>query len=98
MKRLFIILLNFVCLCANAQTGTECFSMNGLGKLLNNISAQVTWIGKDGRWLTYTPQTENGREYHIVDTRSWKVTPMFDNKEFADKLNAISQTGGGRIL
>ena len=61
---------------------------------LNNISPSVNWLNGSSRWFFHNPVKDGQREFYLVDTRTWKKHKMFDNQEFADKLNSLSEKGG----
>ncbi len=51
--------------------------------LNNNLS--INWIGD--RYFWYNNETPQGNEFHIVDTRNWKKSLLFDKKDVIAKLN-----------
>jgi len=91
MKRLFYI-FSFLAFSV-FSSAQETPGLDDLRELIRNSYMEVKWV--DSRYFTYSPVEGGSRFYYLVDTRTWKRIRMFDNVEFASKLNEISQ-GGGR--
>ena len=94
MKCILYICLVLAGLGFSVHSGAETTpSLNELGKMITNSYLDIKWV--NDRYFTYQPTEEGDRVYYLVDSKTWKQTKMFDNKEFAASLNEISK-GGGR--
>ena len=89
MKRLFYI-FSFLAFSV-FSSAQETPGLDDLRELIRNSYMEVKWV--DSRYFTYSPVEGGSRVYYLVDTRTWKRIRMFDNVEFASKLNEISQGG-----
>lgn len=89
MKRLFYIFSFLAFSVFSSAQETSC--LDDMRELIRNSYMEVKWV--DSRYFTYSPVEGGSRVYYLVDTRTWKRIRMFDNVEFASKLNEISQGG-----
>lgn len=76
------------CVISNAG---ETVSLADCNKLITDTFLEIRWV--NDRYFTYSPTEDGFRTYYLVDTRTWKQIKMFDNREFAESLNKISQGG-----
>ena len=92
MKCILYICLVLAGLGFSVHSGAETPpSLNELGKMITNSYLDIKWV--NDRYFTYQPTEEGDRVYYLVDSKTWKQTKMFDNKEFAASLNEISKGG-----
>ena len=74
---------------ANDRADSSCVSLEGMSKLMKNAYLSVDWVNADR--FTYSEETSEGREYYIVDTKSWKSRKMFETADLVSKLNNLSE-------
>ena len=56
---------------------------------MKNAYLTADWVSPEA--FTYSVETPEGREYYIVDAKSWKARKMFETAEFVGKLNSLSE-------
>ena len=94
MKHILYILVTFAGLFLTFDaSGEDKKHLDGLQKLIRNSFMEVKWVNP--RYFHYTTEDNDGKVYHIVDTRNWKQQDLTDREAFAARLEELSQ-GGGR--
>ena len=56
---------------------------------MKNAYLTADWVSPEA--FTYSVETSQGREYYIVEAKSWKARKMFETAEFVGKLNRLSE-------
>ena len=84
-----ILALGAVSSFARDEADSSCICLDGMSKLMKNAYLSVDWADKER--FTYSEETSQGRDYYIVDTKSWKSRKMFETADFVSKLNNLSE-------
>ena len=61
------------------------FSTDSLGSGRNTV-LEVEWIGRGERYARYETEEQGERRYWIVDMKSQRCSPMFDNRRMVELL------------
>ena len=97
MKHILYILVTFAGLFLTFDaSGEDKKHLDGLQKLIRNSFMEVKWVNP--RYFHYTTEDNDGKVYHIVDTRNWKQQDLTDREAFAARLEELSQGGADRRL
>ena len=87
MRLILTILLTLAGVVSYAQDSScpEAISLEGMTGLMKNSYLSVDWVNPQA--FTYYVETETGKDYYIVDAKTWKPRQMFETSEFIAKLN-----------
>lgn len=67
----------------------EKFCEDSLSRCIRNGHLSVNWINDGSRWFWYSSEDEEGKNWHLVDTRTGKKKLLFDTADFFSKLNEL---------